>query len=283
MSRLLRHLLIGALIALCSLLQLHLLRMASPSLLDNLAYASKMEWAGYHSRLLGFWLIRLCGGNYPVAIWIGLMLGGLLSWRLGGILGLVMYHACFGVWASPWFQPWDILEPVTFIAFVLLVVEKARIGWIVALFAIAIFNLQSAMFIALWMLLSRHLIAGVSCTIFGIVVMWVLQHGNQPRFGIHHFQGLDGWSQCYTSDYAQSWVTENLRELTGVRGSVNWMALGVVLTIVATIIVVMHEQFALALTFAALLGATIVFGIVNEMRVYLPFVPLLILGAKSLP
>ena len=37
---------------------------------------------------------------------------------------------------------------------------------------------------------------------------------------------------------------------------------------------------ALGLTFLALLGATLVFGIVDEMRVWISFVPLLILAVR---
>lgn len=152
-----------------ALLQVHLLQMACGNFGNdfnaNMSAAwtgqgnwfGGTNWGGYRSRLLGVGLIRLFGGDVPAFMHVtvgALTVAGLLAWRLGGAGGLGILHACFAVWASPWFAPWDMLEPAVFLAFAVLVVEGWDWYWFVALFGVAIFNLQSAMFIALWMCLN---------------------------------------------------------------------------------------------------------------------------------
>ena len=52
-------------------------------------------------------------------------------------------HAGFALVATPWFSPWDMFDPVFFTVFVIFVVEMKPAPWFIALFAIAIFNLQA--------------------------------------------------------------------------------------------------------------------------------------------
>ncbi len=291
----------GAILGLCivaALLQIHLLQMASGNLQNNLPmwigtvqgqFHDGNAWPGYRSRLLGVDLILLFGGDiraYMEVAAIALTIAGLLAWRLGGAAGLVILHACFAVFASPWFSPWDMFEPAIFIAFVVLVVEGWDWYWFTTLFAIAIFNLQSAMFIPLWMVASsvltpdsrmEMLVAGLSCALLGIIVMWHFQHSGLPRFGFNVFQCLDGRTTGRTTDYAQERLIENLHKLCVFDTRA---VLGVIAAIVVAAVRIAQERLALGLTFLALLGATIVFGIVDEMRVWLPFIPALILAIE---
>lgn len=282
-----------AVAAIAALLQVHLLKMASPLLEGDLPTwiqmawyhiqdPAKFHWSGYQSRMLGVGLIVAAGGDlraYMEVTWFALTLAGLFAWRLGGASGLGILHACFAVWASPWFAPWDMFEPAIFIAFVVLVVEGWDWRWLVGLFALAIFNLQTAMWIPLWMVLSRRMVlAGIVCLLGGFVVMYLLQHSGSPKFGLAAFQCLDRWSTGYSTDYAQERVPENLRKLF-TQGGLNlllWAARG---TIAMIALACWRVRGAMGLTFATLLGATVVFGIVDEMRVYLPFIPLLIVAA----
>jgi hypothetical protein len=260
---------ISVLSAICALAQISLLRKAA-GLQINLDFGMRAAWAyrdwpGYRSRLLSPALIHLLGGNmkaYLIATFIGLFIGGLLSWRLGGY---GIYHAAFALLASPWFQPWDIFEPAIFLAFVILVVESKPVWWFVLLFMIAIFNLQSAMFIPLWMIISRKmLVTGVICMLVGIGIMWFFQHGG-PKFGFYVF------GAGYGTDYAQERILENFFKLADP------VTAGIIVVIAGAAIAVIRQGFAaLGLTFLALLAATIVFGVVNENRVYLCFISLLI-------
>lgn len=267
---------------LAALLQVHLLGMASHDLGNNMGlWITQQGWPGYRSRIIGVGLIRLFGGDvraFMEVTAVALTLAGLLAWRLGGAAGLGIFHACFAVFASPWFAPWDMFEPAVFLAFVVLVVEEMPWYWFVGLFSVAIFNLQSAMFVALWMVLSgRMFMAAIACLAFGIAVMWYFQHTGTPRLGLSTFQCLDGHTTGISTDYAQERLVENWHKLFLLD---NRAPLGVIVVILFAAAKVARERLVLGLTFVALLGATVVFGIVDECRVWIPFIPLFIEAAK---
>ncbi len=111
-------------------------------------------WPVYRSRLLAPSLLRLLGDTvtaYLLLTFIALAIGGWLSWQLSGLVGLAIFHAAFALLLGPLFYPWDVLEPVLFMAFVSLVAGTRSPWWFVALFAVTIFNRQPALFMAAWM------------------------------------------------------------------------------------------------------------------------------------
>jgi len=143
---------------------------------------------------------------FRIVTFIALTLGGALSWYLDGAGGLGIYHAGFALVANPWFAPWDIFGSVLFTAFVVFVVERKSYRWFASLFAVAIFNHQSAMFIPLWMILSRRMVfVGVLCADVGIWLMWFLQHSGGANLGLFAF------GSGYGTDYAQERILENVR------------------------------------------------------------------------
>ncbi len=262
--------------AVCALAQVKLLRMASSNLDTALTYVmravwAQTEWAGYRSRLLAPTLIHFLGGDmraFLAITFISLVIGGLLSWRLAGPAGLGIYHAAFAFVANPWFAPWDIFGPVLFTLFVLFVVERRPALWFIVLFAVAIFDRQSAMFIALWMVISRKMIVpGLVCAAAGIFVMWFFQHSGAPKLGLFAF------ASGYGNDYAQERILENLHNI------IDWLVAGILVVIVGAAVTVMRRGYtALGLTFLALLATTVLLGIVTETRVYLDFIPILVLA-----
>jgi len=56
--------------------------------------------------------------------------------------------------------------------------------------------------------------------------------------------------------------------------------MGIFVVIIAAALSVMRDDAALGMTFLALLAATFLFGILTETRVYLDFLPLLVLAAR---
>src|SRR5271168_5621334 len=117
--------------------------------------------------------------------------------------------------------------------------------------------------------------SGLFCLAFGIAVMWYFQHTQGIGFGV--FQCLDGHTTGISTDYAQERLVENWHKLFVLD---NRAVLGVIAIIGFACFRIMSEHLALGLTFLALLGATVVFGIVDEMRVWIPFIPILILAVK---
>ena len=271
---------IALLCLVAALLQVHLLQMACGNLPNNMGdWISHTGWSGYKSRVLGVGLIKLFGGDVGAFMEVtagALTVAGLLAWRLGGAAGLGILHACFAVFASPWFAPWDMLEPAVFLAFAVLVVEGWDWYWFVALFSVAIFNLQSAMFIAGWMVLGGMWRSGMLCLALGGFVMYYFQH--TPHFGYGTFQCLDGHTTGISTDYAQERLVENLHKLVAWD---NRVPLGIFAVIGWAALKITRALPALGLTFLALLGATLVFGIVDELRCFLPFAAILILAVKE--
>lgn len=277
---------IALLCLVAALLQVHLLQMACPaleqSLIDNLK-TFHTNLPVYRSRLLTITLVRILGGDlqaYLAVIFFSLLVGGLLSWRLYGGGGLAIYHVGFAFFAAPWFQPWDCLGATLFTAFVILVVEGWPVAWFMGLFAIAILDRQSAMFMALWMVLSGRMVwSGLACGAFGLLLMYYFQHTGQPNLGLNLMQGRDGFSRNWTSDYAFIVLPENLRQLLVL--PINWLAKGTIVVTAAAALHVMQTQVALGLMFLALLVATLTFGSIDELRVWLPFIPLFIVAVKE--
>jgi hypothetical protein len=118
-------------------------------------------------------------------------------------------------------------------------------------------------------------IAGLGCVAFGCAVMWYFQHTQGIGYGT--FQCLDGHTTGISTDYAQERFVENWHKLFVLDSRA---VAGVVAIIGFAAVRIMSEHFALGLTFLALLAATLVFGIVDEMRCYLPFCALLILAVR---
>ena len=87
-----------------------------------------------------------------------------LCWRLGrqyggsdqsALLALTLFVMCFALLLSPpWlFYSWDLIDIIVFILFIDLVLSGMSQRWFIGLFAIAIWNRDSAVFIALWLIL----------------------------------------------------------------------------------------------------------------------------------
>ena len=277
--------------ATCAIAQLRLLERASGlgTSLDFVMHTAlgRADWAGYESRVLAPALIRILGGAgrdgdmraFLALTLVGLFIGGLLSWRLAnGPAGLGIYHAAVALLANPWFSPWDIFETVIFTAFVLLVVEEKPTHWFVLLFVISIFNRQSAMFIALYMVLSRRMIfEGMACAAFGFVVMYILQHSGLPKLG------LAGFGTGLSTDYFRTVWFGNLSDIvTGraIGGGFDWGAVGTLLSVlVAGVALVLEGYETLGVTFLVMLGATFMFATVTETRVFFDFISLFVIAA----
>jgi hypothetical protein len=131
-----------------------------------------------------------------------------LCWRLGrkyggsdqsALLALTLFVMCFALLLSPpeepWLFSWDFIDIIIFILFVDFVFSGASQRWFIGLFAIAIWNRDSAVFIALWLILDplvrflyrrqyklpsahldwRPMLAGVICIAAGFLTVQLLK------------------------------------------------------------------------------------------------------------
>jgi hypothetical protein len=129
------------------------------------------DWIEFQSRLLGPWLIRGFGTIFqvdPLQAWLDvsalLVLGKnllclFLLLRLTGraaVAGagtLAFSFLSLAFLDSHSIYPWDFLDPAVFLLFLFGVLGRKGNGYFLALFLIALFNRESALFIPLWMML----------------------------------------------------------------------------------------------------------------------------------
>jgi hypothetical protein len=170
------------------------------------------HWRLYQSRIFGPYLIEALSALFPsylaahVFFSIAtLVIMSLLVWRLGlrisgnrggGAFALFFFHFLFSALLSrPWLYAWDYLDAIAFLLFVDFVLCRRPWPWFAGLFAVAIFNRESAQYIALWMvadplikwLIARRrggvgvaldrtmLLVGIICGLAGLVIVEALR------------------------------------------------------------------------------------------------------------
>jgi hypothetical protein len=127
------------------------------------------HWLIYQSRVLGPYAVHLLGkllGSKGLGylIWMlacftaaGLLFLQALSLEFRGAykyLGFLIFQLLIAVSMNKlWLYPWDLLSLVLFCGFLLLVLRKAPNWQFVALFVVALFNRESALFMALWLMI----------------------------------------------------------------------------------------------------------------------------------
>jgi len=243
---------------------------------------------------------------------------GYLAWRIGwriganlgaAMLALFVFETSFSFLLAPhWFYAWDYLDIIVFLVFVDFVVAGMSWPWFVGVWAIGIFSRDSAAFISVWMIfeaLSRRyllrqpgggeerldrgmLIAGIVSFVLSAVIVEALTRallieevgpkifkdvageGGQMfyllRIGLNFDLAIDSLTRFY---YDMPFV---ILIYVGVTMA---LALGIMRAD-------RRRYFALGLIYFAHIGATLVFGILNETRVYVEQIPLVILGTLVL-
>jgi hypothetical protein len=94
---------------------------------------------------------------------ITVAIAAFLCWRLGkkyggsdqsALLALTIFVMCFALLLRPpYLYSWDFIDIIVFILFIDLVLSGKSLPWFICLFAIAIWNRESAVIIALWLIL----------------------------------------------------------------------------------------------------------------------------------
>jgi hypothetical protein len=170
-------------------------------------------WKTFQSRVLGPYLIKVLSlglsDNYVAAYIcfqiVTVTIAGFLCWRLGrkyggsdqaALLALMIFLICFVLLLSPpTLYSWDLIDLIVFAVFIDFVLSRLSLGWFVGLFAIAIWNRDSAIFIALWLIFDpivrwlyqlrnrrskpaidwHRIIAGIACIAAGLIIVHVLK------------------------------------------------------------------------------------------------------------
>ncbi len=281
--------------------------------------AGTPHWRVFQSRVLAPYAIqgmeRLLGSYgaaYKAFCAGALVAAGYLAWtlgrRVGGTLrsaglGLLLFHVAFAFLLSrPWLYAWDYVGAILFLLFVHFVASGRAWPWFAALCAVAAFNRESAYFIALWMLLDpvmRHFApardgaprapfnrgmaaAGAVCLVGSAAVVEGLRRTLLVReLGPELFAKAPGQAGAY----AHLQLRDNLTVIREQFGYQSPLLLFVGLIAVLSVALARREPrryAALGVVHLVVLGSLLVFGVVQESRIYIELIPMLVLGGVTL-
>ena len=274
------------------------------------------EWKMWQSRVLGPYMIKaITFGSldyvraHILFQIVTVAMAAFLCWRLGrkyggsdqsALLALTLFVMCFALLLSspwPWLYSWDFIDIIVFILFIDFVLSGMSLRWFIGLFAIAIWNRDSAVFIALWLILDplvrflyqrqyklrsppldwHRMLAGAICIAAGFLTVELLKRNllveasrSESSYPIH--------LSVNTSLLRESLLTRN-REF--------WFVVPVFLAMVAALgacVVRRDPQRYLALYLIELsfLASLFVFGFLFETRLYLALIPFVVMAAVLL-
>lgn len=271
------------------------------------------HWRIFQSRLLGPALVagvsKLGLGFLAAHVVVSIVLlavAGVCAWRLGeriapgrGLAGLIAFHLAFAaLLAQPWLYIWDYVDVVVFLLFFELVLAERSWPWLVALFAIGLVNHEIARFIPVYLVLEvlvrwrrdrpakldwRPLAAGLGALALSIPIVEGLRSAffieavgpklfsdSPPEMGSVFYFALPSNAKTLAKalsswDYALPWLVP------------------VFLVVVAALSVRLLRgksttRIALGATMLLLLASLLAFGTLLETRIYVVFIPLVILA-----
>jgi hypothetical protein len=314
--------LVGSLLAIfCALAQFRLIAMMFQTWYGRAVEAAygvvigMPHWRSYQSRVLGpyiiEWLTKLFPDYLSAHVFlsiVALTIAGFLAWRLGLLLaetitGAVLALAAFQILfvfclTLPWIYIWDYLSAAIFFAFVIFVAQDKSWKWFVALFAIAIFNRENALFIAAWMIVNpivryvlgrRKLIepqsldramiaAGAACLLAGLGITELLRDTLLVReVGYEIFKDS---VQHFSSIQFQLWnnLSSILHALTTLDYNMQFVVIVLFLAMIAAAIYLAciepRRWAGLAVIQLASMAAILLVGIIMETRLLVELIPL---------
>ena len=204
------------------------------------------------------------------------------------ILVIIIYLFAFLIFQHSWFYTWDSLDIIIFTFFMYCVFFSKSMAYFVLLFFVAILNRESALFIALYILIDsfnikgklylvspRKLIIGIVLIIIGITYTkiirdililsqtLVLDANTYELFGnhIHFFNNLK--NLFYHNIFSSNIVISSF-------------VLGTLFYFGHSIKYYSDSQIKVAIIYFFIMLNIIVFGIINETRMYFILFPLII-------
>jgi hypothetical protein len=275
------------------------------------------NWEMWQSRVLGPYIIKaLTFGSldyfkaHILFQIITVALAAFLCWRLGrkyggsdqsALLALTLFVMCFALLLSPpeepWLFSWDFIDIIIFILFVDLVLSGASLRWFIGLFAIAMWNRDSAAFIALWLILDPlvrflyrrqyklpfapldwpSMLAGAICIATGFLTLQLLKR----NLLIEAYESEDIYPihLSYNIAFLKSSLTHFTREFWFIVPAF----LAMVMALGACIVRYDPQRYlALYLVELSFIASIFVFGLLFEMRLYLALIPFVVMPAVML-
>jgi hypothetical protein len=278
-------------------------------------------WKLFQSRVLGPYTIKILSFASSDAYMaahitfhiVAVAIAGFLCWRLGrkyggndqsALLALTVFISCFAlIIAPPWLYSWDLIDIIVFLFFIDLVLSRASLVWFLSLFAVAIWNRDSANFIALWLIVDpiirylnarwqkltpiipfdwRRVIAGLVCIATGIILAESLKRNlmieqigpkifpNEPISADNRYNIVFGFNMQL--------LKQSLTEFDHHF----WFIVPALYVLVATLGLRFtlrdpQRYVSLYVVLLALLMSLVTFALFFEMRVYLILIPFIVI------
>lgn len=280
------------------------------NLLWRAAYSvleGKPNWIAYQNRLLGpsiVYLISKIGVSYSFAliIYIFLMtaLQNLLLYFLlrkmnischNALIWVSLYSFAFLLVQYHWFYPWDSIDAIIFTLFAYGIFQGKSLRYFLLLFCVELLNRETALFIALYIIIDsfhfgpvnnrfylaskKKLIIGIFLILFGAIYtkairdyLFISRHNGLPDTA-HELIG----NHIYLISNLKNLFFYNLFSLKVINTS---FILGTIVFLIYYVKLYTDAQIKLLLVYCAIVANILVFGLINETRMYIILIPFLI-------
>lgn len=273
------------------------------------------HWIAYQNRLLGpyiVYFISKTGFSFHVALKIYILcmvifqnillffLIRKMNVRRRESLGWVMlYCFAFIIVQHYWFYTWDSLDSIIFTLLAWGILNARSVYFFIILFCMAILNRESALFVALYIVIDafhfksvkefyfvsiKKLIVGTSLFLLGLVYTKVIRH----YLFVSKPNGQPDTAHELIGNHIQ--LTQNLYNLilynaysTDIINSV--FIIGSILYFLFVVKSYSDTQIKALLMFFAIIANILIFGLINETRMFIiliPFVIFLLLCKENL-
>lgn len=233
------------------------------------------HWMLYQSRVLGPWTVHLLSkctrSAYHLFAFICLAISGYLililshSWA-----AFFLFHLLFAfLLKAPWLYTWDFYGLIFFVLFVSFALTGKSWIWFAALFLVAIFNHENALYIALYMILAGMLMPGAVCAVTGMAIVHLLRKALLKReIGPSAFNRHD-----LTGKSIHIHIKDNIAWLGRSWKSLDAMIPLFLLSVMLIIVRTAFQYPALSAAHLALLGSIVFATLLHEPRAFIPLIP----------
>jgi len=280
-------------------------------------------WKTFQNRVLGPYIIKALTFSpldyiqaFIVFQIVTVSIAAFLCWFLGrkyggnnqsALLALTVFVACFALILSPpWLYSWDLIDVIVFILFVHLVLAGMSLPWFIGLFAVAILNRDSALFVPLWLVLDpivrffcqrsyklrpaavdyRQILAGAACIVVGFLILESLKRNLIVEdVGPKLYPNVATYFGTYNIAIVPN-VTrlkDSLTHFTSPFRFVIPIFLAIVIVLGAGVVRLDPPRYlALYLVELSFMASLFVFGYFYETRIYLPLIAFVVMSAVLL-
>lgn len=273
-------------LAICYL-EYRLLMMLHSGNLENqlLIVLSPLEgqawWRAFQNRLLAGTLVSLVGYNLFFLVTIAVK--NILFYKLTkDVISTLLFVMLFVLLQdSRWLIAWDMLDVIFITIMLMFYVKKLPGKYYAVLFAVAIFNRESALFIPLFLMIDAFINKksfALPFTLMAAGVIIVLLLREQFITSTQSYIGLDSANEQFGNHY---YLADNLKSFFR-----EWMPKDKQLSFIpgilfTTIIYLFNKNKLLSVWMMLVFIITMLVGVIHETRVWLIIVPVIILAFRS--